>query len=117
MEPLELTNYLIGVENFTLFIRVTVNFYETKEPAILNNGDALVSGVNYFNVSNLLRLADIDFYSVRQVGAVVAMMFNWECDLDRATSACQPTISLARLDNPVYNRCVIFAILSGRISF
>lgn len=106
IEPLDLTNYLLGIEDFTLFVRVTVNFYEAAKPLIFNNGNTgLINGTNLFVVGNLTQWADADFKEkVRQVGAVFAMMFHWECNLDGDSPECQPTIVMARLDNPVYNK-------------
>eukprot|EP01122_Echinamoeba_exundans_P009564 TRINITY_DN3414_c0_g1_i2.p1 TRINITY_DN3414_c0_g1~~TRINITY_DN3414_c0_g1_i2.p1 ORF type:complete len:420 (-),score=32.15 TRINITY_DN3414_c0_g1_i2:41-1234(-) len=104
IEPLQLYNFLYGVEDFSLFVRVTVNFYEAAKQVIFNNGDSgLVNGTNLFYVGNLTSWAGADFDKVRQVGAVFAMMFHWECDLDGSTY-CQPNIAMARLDNPVYNK-------------
>jgi hypothetical protein len=112
IEPTQLTNYLYGVEDFSLFVRVTVNFYESAKQVIFNNGDSgLVNGTNLFYVSNLTSWAGAEFDKVRQVGAVFAMMFHWECDLD-SSAYCQPTIAMARLDNPVYNKCVTRQFIS-----
>lgn len=113
IEPLQLTNYLDGVGDFSLFVRVTVNFYESAKQVIFNNGDAgLVNGTNLFFVGNLTQWGGASLDSVKQVGAVFAMMFHWECNLDTSDN-CQPTIVLARLDNPSYNKyeLILFLVL------
>jgi hypothetical protein len=92
-------NYLQGVDAFTLFLRVSVSF-QTKNPIRTDSGSSLVMGKTLFSASDLLEKAGITYEQVRQLGSLVAISYDWDCDLDVAISKCKPAFAVARLDDP-----------------
>lgn len=88
-------NYLQGIENFTLFVRVSVNFATTGIATSTSDDGAIKT------VSELLALGGISNYSqVHQVGALMALSYDFECNLDTSISKCIPKTSVYRLDDP-----------------
>lgn len=91
-------NYLTGVENFTTFIRVSITF-----PAyniVTDSGSTLVEGKNLFTTTELLQKAGIKFSDVQQLGALVGISYDYDCNLDVNIKKCQPLVTYARIDDP-----------------
>lgn len=91
-------NFLQGVDAFTTFIRVSVNF--PTEDKRTDSGSSLKEGVNLFTTSELLAKAGIAYDDVKQLGALVAISYDWTCNLNRAMSSCTPQVTYTRLDDP-----------------
>lgn len=92
------TNFLIGVENFTTFIRNSISF--PKYNIYADSGSTLINGTNLFTTDFLLRNASVNFKDVQQLGALIGISFDYECNLDLHISKCKPVRTIARLDDP-----------------
>lgn len=91
-------NYLNGVQNFTTFIRNSINFPAAN--VIADSGSTLVVGKNLFSTAQLLQKAAIKFEDVQQLGALIGISYDYDCNLDVAISKCEPVVTYARLDDP-----------------
>lgn len=91
-------NFLEGVEEFTTFIRNSISFPTAK--IVTDSGSELIPNKNLFTTKALLEKAKINFDDIRQLGALVAISYDYDCNLDRPISKCSPEITYARLDDP-----------------
>jgi hypothetical protein len=91
-------NFLRGVEDFTTFFRVSVNFPLARLRT--DSGSQLIHGVNLFSAKDILALAHVSFESVQQLGALIAISYDWDCNLDKAINKCKPNVTYTRLDDP-----------------
>jgi len=97
-EPQFVTNYIQRVENFTIFIRSTVEF--PKYGIMRSNADKIQEGYNIFQLGYMVEQAGYNYYNLRQKGAVIGVFLNWNCDLDRNLQNCLPSFVWKRLDDP-----------------
>ncbi len=93
------SNYLYGVENFTIFIRVTVHFPTFGVTIDNANGSSPTPNYNLFTVGDLLQSADTSIEEIRQPGCTIAVIINWDCNFDHNPSQCVPEFTLVRLDS------------------
>jgi len=101
--PQELDNppnqLLVGIPDFTVFVKVNVKF-PTYGVLVDNVGYALTPGVNFWSIGDMLSSADVSYESVNVDGTVIAVIVEWDCDLDKPTSDCTPSFTFTRIDNP-----------------
>lgn len=93
------TNYLNGVQNFTVFIRVTIKF-PALGVTLTNAKQSLIPGVNLFSISQMLS-DSTSFESVQQLGGAFAVIITWNCNLDNSADDCllEPSdITFTRID-------------------
>jgi len=87
------------VANWTVMIRVNGDFpmFNTH---ISNAGTGdLQHGYNLFHISNLINRSGFSWDLIKKKGAIIVLSFNYDCNLNKDISQCQPDISSYRLDN------------------
>jgi hypothetical protein len=92
IKPRDTFNFLKGVEDFTTFFRVSVNFPSAKK-RVDNASPFLTAG-------EILHSAGTHFEEVQQLGAIIAISYDWDCNLDRNLKYCVPNVTYHRLDDP-----------------
>jgi len=103
--PLENENTLItveNVENWKVFVKANVYFpYFGVERTNVNGKTEL--GVNLFSLSYILQQSGFNYSQVAKAGAVILISINYDCDLNKAISLCQPVFTFSRIDDPNSN--------------
>lgn len=91
-------NYLTGVENFTVFVRVSAKWPKWNIFRDNIDTDDLQDGYNLWTVDQLLQNAGVSLEdeNIRQNGTVIAMTINWNCNFDKAKSKCKPDFDWVR---------------------
>uniref|UniRef100_A0A8C7RWP6 P2X purinoceptor n=1 Tax=Oncorhynchus mykiss TaxID=8022 RepID=A0A8C7RWP6_ONCMY len=102
---------LSKAENFTIYIKNFVRFpkFEFSKSNVLDTGnDSYLKRCSYDNVLQpycpIFRLGDLvsrtghDFQDMAVVGGSVGILIEWNCDLDKDYSQCNPKYSFTRLD-------------------
>jgi len=93
------SNTLVGVDGFTVFIRVTVKSPRyNKTTDNIKNGN-LVNGTNFFTIGQILNGAFTSYDAVKLAGATIAVSLFWDCDLDFDMEKCNPKITFIRVDD------------------
>lgn len=90
--PRQTFNYLQGVEDFTTFFRVSVNFPSANKR--VDNASP------FLKASEILTSAGQTFEDVKQLGALIAISYDWDCNLNRDLKNCVPVVTYHRLDDP-----------------
>eukprot|EP01100_Stratorugosa_tubuloviscum_P011227 TRINITY_DN497_c2_g5_i1.p1 TRINITY_DN497_c2_g5~~TRINITY_DN497_c2_g5_i1.p1 ORF type:complete len:376 (+),score=163.02 TRINITY_DN497_c2_g5_i1:113-1240(+) len=88
-----------NVDQFTVFTRCSISFPlfgVTRD----NIGDSLELGYNLFAIGDMVNQTGYTWESITKTGAVIAVGINWDCDLDKDLSLCQPVFNFSRLDDP-----------------
>jgi P2X purinoceptor 3 len=93
------------VENFTIFARASVRFYDGQTTSNLINESGhtslkLLKGKDLFAVRDILRMADSKYGDVAKMGGAFSMQFGWDCNLDFGARQCHPKVGVERLDDP-----------------
>lgn len=101
-------NVLAEVERFSIFARVAIDFpfankatnnlRDASTPGLESHAD-LTRGLNLFEVADLLQATNTSFADVAVNGAIFAISFQWDCNLDRNIGECLPEVSFRRLDD------------------
>jgi len=93
-------NILVGVANFTVFIRVTVRF--TKYGVIRDNanGTKLTPGYNLFTLEEMVEKTGNLFSEFNAMGGVIIVQVKWDCNFDKSEEECQPKFEFKRVDDP-----------------
>ncbi|XP_020820340.1 P2X purinoceptor 5 isoform X1 [Phascolarctos cinereus] len=106
------TKPLLGkAEDFTVYIKNTIcfprfnfsksNVLQTKDRSFLKF--CRFSPDNHycpiFRLGTLVSYTGNDFQEMALEGGVIGIHIEWDCDLDRGPSACEPQYSFRRLDN------------------
>ncbi|XP_013993407.1 P2X purinoceptor 5 isoform X1 [Salmo salar] len=102
---------LSKAENFTIYIKNFVRFpkFEFSKSNVLDTGnDSYLKRCSYDNILQpycpIFRLGDLvsrtghDFQDMAVVGGSVGILIEWNCDLDKDYSQCNPKYSFTRLD-------------------
>jgi len=94
-------NLLYGVENFTIFLKIAVEFKVFKV-SLVNTEDKLgtgrlTPGYNLFRVKDILDECGIEMSEIRETGMVVSGDVTYYCNFD-ADSNCDPTFHWSRED-------------------
>nr|XP_060612823.1 P2X purinoceptor 5 [Anolis sagrei ordinatus] len=102
---------LANAENFTVYIKNSIRFprFKFSKTNVLETKDGnYLKGCRYgpehpycpiFPLGDLVRWAGSDFQEMASEGGVIGIQIEWNCDLDRAPSHCNPQYSFTRLDN------------------
>ncbi|KAH0625484.1 hypothetical protein JD844_015016 [Phrynosoma platyrhinos] len=102
---------LAEAENFTLFIKNTVNFSKfnfSRANTLKTTDDSYFKGCRYdaldspycpiFRIHDMVKAAGASFQELALRGGAISMRIDWDCNLDQAPSACQPSYSFNLLD-------------------
>jgi len=107
LEPLMNTTYpqniLQGIQNFTVFMRVSVKFPTFNVEVDNANGTTVSPGYNLFTIQEMLERAESfdEWENISQSGAAIAVVFQYNCNLDKKHSDCLPTIQFIRIDSNI----------------
>ncbi|XP_077021686.1 P2X purinoceptor 5 [Tamandua tetradactyla] len=106
------TEPLLGkAEDFTVYIKNSIRFpkfnfsktnvLDTKDSAFLKTcrfgPDSHYCPI--FRLGSVVRWAGSSFQAMAVEGGVIGIQIEWDCDLDKAPSECNPHYSFSRLDN------------------
>jgi len=91
------TNYLVGVDNFTVFVRVSVKSPKYNREFDNANGTTTTLNYNLFRIGDLVTFTSNEYDQMKQEGGAIAIMIYWDCNLDQS-GGCQPKYSFLRVD-------------------
>ncbi|XP_043846953.1 P2X purinoceptor 5 isoform X2 [Dromiciops gliroides] len=110
---------LLGqAEDFTVYIKNTIRFpkFNFSKSNVLQTKDrSFLKSCHYspetlycpiFRLGTLVHYTGNDFQEMASEGGVIGIQIEWDCDLDRAPSACNPQYSFSRLDNKFAEKSV-----------
>jgi len=105
--PIDSYNYLQGVEAFTVYSKVNVQFPKYDILRSNENGK-LTDNYNLFTIQDMLDKSGNSYEEVQQDGAVIVVTVDWDCNFDHSASECQPEFKFTRIDettnfSPGYN--------------
>lgn len=102
---------LKDAEGFTIFIKNFIRFpkFNFSKANVLETGNKHFLKTCHFSSTNLycpifrlgsiVRWAGADFQDIALKGGVIGIHIEWDCDLDKAASHCNPHYYFNRLDN------------------
>uniref|UniRef100_A0A8B9C748 P2X purinoceptor n=1 Tax=Anser brachyrhynchus TaxID=132585 RepID=A0A8B9C748_9AVES len=102
---------LASAENFTVYIKNSIRFPKfkfSKMNVLATDNESYLKSCRYstehpycpiFLLGNIVRWAGSDFHEMALEGGVIGIQIEWNCDLDKAPSECNPHYSFSRLDN------------------
>nr|XP_006138748.1 P2X purinoceptor 5 isoform X1 [Pelodiscus sinensis] len=102
---------LASAENFTVYIKNSIRFpkFKFSKTNVLNtDDDSYLKTCRYgaqhlycpiFHLGKLVSWAGSDFQKMATEGGVIGIQIEWDCDLDKPPSECNPHYSFSRLDN------------------
>ncbi|XP_030328681.1 P2X purinoceptor 5 isoform X1 [Strigops habroptila] len=102
---------LASAENFTVYIKNSVRFPKfkfSKMNVLATTNESYLKSCRYskehpycpiFLLGNIVQWAGSDFQEMASEGGVIGIQIEWNCDLDKAPSECNPHYSFSRLDN------------------
>ncbi|XP_054250460.1 P2X purinoceptor 5 isoform X2 [Indicator indicator] len=105
------TPLLASAENFTVYIKNSIRFPKfkfSKVNVLATNNESYLKSCRYstehpycpiFLLGSIVRWAGSDFQEMALAGGVIGIQIEWNCDLDKAPSECNPHYSFSRLDN------------------
>ncbi|NXX50640.1 P2RX5 protein, partial [Tricholaema leucomelas] len=105
------TPLLASAENFTVYIKNSIRFPKfkfSKVNVLATTNESYLKSCRYstehpycpiFLLGNIVRWAGSDFQEMALEGGVIGIQIEWNCDLDKAPSECNPHYSFSRLDN------------------
>uniref|UniRef100_A0A8C3UK63 P2X purinoceptor n=1 Tax=Catharus ustulatus TaxID=91951 RepID=A0A8C3UK63_CATUS len=110
---------LLGsAENFTVYIKNSIRFPKfkfSKMNVLATDNESYLKTCRYsqehpycpiFVLGNIVRWAGADFQEMASEGGVIGIQIEWNCDLDKAPSECNPHYSFSRLDNKSAERSI-----------
>ncbi|XP_053131092.1 P2X purinoceptor 5 isoform X2 [Hemicordylus capensis] len=109
---------LANAENFTVYIKNAIRFPKfkfSKTNVLDTEDDAYLKTCRYgleqpyypiFRLGNLIRWAGSDFQEMGSEGGVIGIQIEWNCDLDKAPTACNPHYSFSRLDSKFAEKAI-----------
>ncbi|XP_035425158.1 P2X purinoceptor 6 [Cygnus atratus] len=102
---------LAEAENFTLFIKNTVNFTKfnfSKGNTLQTNDPTYFKSCTYdpffnpscpvFRIGDVVEAAGETFGDLALLGGSISIRIEWDCDLDQPTAQCQPRYSFILVD-------------------
>uniref|UniRef100_A0A665TFQ6 P2X purinoceptor n=1 Tax=Echeneis naucrates TaxID=173247 RepID=A0A665TFQ6_ECHNA len=110
--PLEYSKTLRNkAENFTIYIKNFIRFpksnvFETTDDSYLKRCSYDRENHPYcpiFRLGDVISWAGHDFQSMAVKGGSVGILIEWNCDLDKDSSQCNPQYSFTRLDMNLNN--------------
>ncbi|XP_025070611.1 P2X purinoceptor 5 isoform X3 [Alligator sinensis] len=102
---------LANAENFTVYIKNSIRFPKfkfSKTNVLKTNDDLYLKSCHYspknlycpiFRLGNLVSWAGSNFQEMALEGGAIGIMIEWDCNLDKGPSECNPHYSFTRLDN------------------
>ncbi|XP_041582425.1 P2X purinoceptor 5 isoform X2 [Vulpes lagopus] len=103
---------LLGkAEDFTVYIKNFIRFpkFNFSKTNVLDTKDkAFLKSCQFgpknpycpiFRLGSMVSWTGSDFQEIAQQGGVIGIQIEWDCDLDKAPSECNPHYSFSRLDN------------------
>ncbi|XP_013809334.2 P2X purinoceptor 5 isoform X1 [Apteryx mantelli] len=102
---------LASAENFTIYIKNSIRFPKfkfSKMNVLATSDGSYLKSCRYstehpycpiFLLGNIVRWAGSNFQEMALEGGVIGIQIEWNCDLDKAPSECNPHYSFSRLDN------------------
>ncbi|NWV40647.1 P2RX5 protein, partial [Grantiella picta] len=102
---------LASAENFTVYIKNSIRFPKfkfSKMNVLATDDESYLKTCRYsrehpycpiFVLGNIVRWAGGNFQEMALEGGVIGIQIEWNCDLDKAPSECNPHYSFSRLDN------------------
>ncbi|XP_068271454.1 P2X purinoceptor 5 isoform X2 [Nyctibius grandis] len=101
---------LANAENFTVYIKNSIRFpkFKFSKMNVLATNESYLKSCRYstehpycpiFLLGNIVQRAGSDFQEMALEGGVIGIQIEWNCDLDKAPSECNPHYSFSRLDN------------------
>ncbi|XP_034088902.1 P2X purinoceptor 5 isoform X1 [Gymnodraco acuticeps] len=107
---------LSEAENFTIYIKNFIRFpkFEFSKCNVLETSDdSYLKGCSYdkeehlycpiFRLGDLVSWTGSDFQEMAVQGGSVGILIEWDCDLDKDYSLCNPEYSFTRLDRGLNN--------------
>ncbi|XP_042288247.1 P2X purinoceptor 5 [Thunnus maccoyii] len=109
-EPLlsEAENFTVFIKNFIRFPKFEFSKSNFKDNPTNSSNDTYLKGCSYsdkdpycpiFRLGHMVSLASHDFQTMAIKGGSVGIVIDWNCDLDKDSSECNPQYSFTRLDN------------------
>ncbi|NWI23690.1 P2RX5 protein, partial [Sula dactylatra] len=101
---------LASAENFTVYIKNSIRFPKfkfSKMNVLATDDESYLKSCRYstehpycpiFILGNIIKWAGSDFQEMALEGGVIGIQIEWNCDLDKAPSECNPHYSFSRLD-------------------
>ncbi|KAL2095775.1 hypothetical protein ACEWY4_007923 [Coilia grayii] len=103
---------LLGkAENFTIYMKNSIRFPRFsffKSNVLETNNASYLKKCRYdesvhpycpiFRLGDIITRTGHKFQDMAQSGGAIGILINWDCDLDRDSSQCQPRYSFTRLD-------------------
>jgi hypothetical protein len=99
--PPQNTFRIQGVRNFTIFVRMNVNY--PKWGIIVDNtagSNVTTNFVNLWTLENMVNAAGWKWSDIERYGTTIAMNAVWDCNFDQSIEYCTPRITFVRLDDP-----------------
>ncbi|XP_058020009.1 P2X purinoceptor 5 isoform X3 [Ahaetulla prasina] len=109
---------LADAENFTVYIKNTIRFPKfnfSKTNVLDTKNDAYLKNCRYgpdqpycpiFSLGKLVNWAGSNFHEMASEGGVIGIQIEWDCNLDKKPSECNPCYSFTRLDNQFAEKSV-----------
>ncbi|XP_030600739.1 P2X purinoceptor 5-like [Archocentrus centrarchus] len=110
---------LATAENFTIYIKNFIQFpkFSFSKSNILETTDiSYLKSCRYnekrypycpiFRLGNITRRAGYNFQDMASLGGAISIAIQWDCDLDKATSHCNPVYHFSRLDATVSKKSI-----------
>ncbi|XP_028663019.2 P2X purinoceptor 5 isoform X1 [Erpetoichthys calabaricus] len=102
---------LAKAENFTVYIKNSIrfpNFKFAKSNVLDTSNNSYLKSCQYdkihspycpiFRLGDAVRWTGHDFQDMAKEGGVIGIFIEWNCDLDKSASKCNPQYSFNRLD-------------------
>ncbi|XP_039478234.1 P2X purinoceptor 5-like [Oreochromis aureus] len=105
-------NFTIYVKNFIQFPKFSFsksNILETTDQSYLKKCRYDKKQYPYcpiFRLGDITRRAGCNFQDMATLGGAIGIVIQWDCDLDKGTSHCNPEYQFTRLDATVSNKSI-----------
>uniref|UniRef100_A0A669EJ64 Uncharacterized protein n=1 Tax=Oreochromis niloticus TaxID=8128 RepID=A0A669EJ64_ORENI len=105
-------NFTIYVKNFIQFPKFSFsksNILETTDQSYLKKCRYDKKQYPYcpiFRLGDITRRAGCNFQDMATLGGPIGIVIQWDCDLDKGTSHCNPEYQFTRLDATVSNKSI-----------
>ncbi|XP_034024817.1 P2X purinoceptor 5-like [Thalassophryne amazonica] len=110
---------LTNAENFTIYIKNFIQFPKfsfSKSNVLETTDDTYLKNCRYdeqlsrycpiFRLGDIAKRAGHNFQDMATLGGSIAIMIDWDCDLDKGYSNCHPKYHFTRLDINVSNKTI-----------
>uniref|UniRef100_A0A665V3H1 P2X purinoceptor n=1 Tax=Echeneis naucrates TaxID=173247 RepID=A0A665V3H1_ECHNA len=110
---------LQNAENFTIYIKNFIQFpkfsfsksnvLETTDKSYLTKcryDEQLHPYCPIFRLGDIIKRTGHNFQDMATFGGAIAIMINWDCDLDKGYAYCNPQYDFTRLDISVSNKSI-----------